>query len=112
MKHFEQLALDSTQDKPSLWLRYVDDTFIIWPHDAEKIWNFLTHLNSLRSAIQFTMEIESGGAIPFLDALVTRKGTALTTQVYRKPTHIQVDILILILITLHSKKRNYTQSSQ
>jgi hypothetical protein len=55
MEHFEQLALYSAQDKPSLWLRYVDDTFITWPHCAEKIWNFLTHLNSLRSAIQFTM---------------------------------------------------------
>jgi hypothetical protein len=73
MEHFEQLALDSAQDEQSLWLRYVDDTFIIWPHGAEKIGNFLTHLNSLRSAIQFTMETESGGAIPFLNVLVTKK---------------------------------------
>ncbi|PNF14821.1 hypothetical protein B7P43_G06341, partial [Cryptotermes secundus] len=35
MEHFEQLAIDSAQDKPSLWLRYVDDTFVIWPHGAE-----------------------------------------------------------------------------
>jgi predicted GIY-YIG superfamily endonuclease len=87
MEHFEQLALNSAQDKPSLWLRYVDDTFVIWPHGTERIQNFLTHLNSLRPTIQFTMEMESGGAIPFLDVLVIRKGTALTTQVYRKPTH-------------------------
>jgi hypothetical protein len=33
------------------------------------------------------MEIESEAAIPFLDVLVIRKGTALTTKVYRKPTH-------------------------
>jgi uncharacterized protein involved in propanediol utilization len=33
------------------------------------------------------MEIESEGAIPFLDVLVIKTGTALTTKVYRKPTH-------------------------
>jgi uncharacterized protein involved in propanediol utilization len=33
------------------------------------------------------MEIESEGRIPFLDVLVIKKGTALTTKVYRKPTH-------------------------
>jgi hypothetical protein len=29
MGHFEQLSLDSTQHKPSLWLRYVDDTCVV-----------------------------------------------------------------------------------
>jgi hypothetical protein len=86
MEHFE-LAVDSAQDKPSLRLRYVDDTFVIWPHGAEGIQNFLTHLNSLRPAIQFTMEVESEGTIPFLDVLVIKTGTALTTKVYRKTTH-------------------------
>jgi hypothetical protein len=31
------------------------------------------------------METESDGKIPFLDVLVIRKGSALTTKVYRKP---------------------------
>jgi hypothetical protein len=66
MEHFEQLALDSAQDKPSLWLRYVDDTFIVWPHGAEMIWNFLNHPNRLRPAIQFTMETDWGGGDPLL----------------------------------------------
>jgi hypothetical protein len=33
------------------------------------------------------METESGGAIPFLDVLIAKKGMALTTHVYRKPAH-------------------------
>jgi hypothetical protein len=33
------------------------------------------------------MEIESEGTIPFLDVLFKKSGTALTTKVYRKPTH-------------------------
>jgi hypothetical protein len=87
MEYFEKLALDSAQHKPSLWLRYVDDTFVVWPHDPEHLQNFLSHLNCLRPAIQFTMEIESDSAIPFLDVLVIRKETTLATKFYRKPTH-------------------------
>ncbi|KAJ4426021.1 hypothetical protein ANN_27648 [Periplaneta americana] len=32
MEYFEELALSTASHKPTLWLRYVDDTFIIWPH--------------------------------------------------------------------------------
>jgi hypothetical protein len=73
-KHFEELALDSAQYKPSLWFRYVDDTFVVWPHGSEQIQNFLNHLNSLRPSIQFTVEIESDSVIPFLDVLSSGKG--------------------------------------
>ena len=31
-EYFEEMAFGSTSQKPSLWLRYVDDTFIVWPH--------------------------------------------------------------------------------
>jgi hypothetical protein len=86
MEHFGKLALETEQHKPSLWFRYVDDTLVIWPHGADGLQNFLTHLNNLRSSIQFTMEIQSEGGIPFLDVLVIRKGTALSTKVYKK-TH-------------------------
>jgi hypothetical protein len=85
-QHFEKLALDSAQHKQLLWLYYVHDTFVIWPHDAEGLKNFLSHLSSLRLSIQFTMDIESDSPIPFLDVLVIRKETTLGTKVYRK-TH-------------------------
>jgi hypothetical protein len=87
MEHLERFALDSAQFKPSLWHRYVDDTFVVWPHGPERLQDFLSHLNSLRPSIQFTMEIESDSAIAFLDVLVNRKGTTLATKVYGKPTH-------------------------
>ena len=29
MEHFEEVALESTSLKPSIWLKYVDDTFIL-----------------------------------------------------------------------------------
>jgi hypothetical protein len=58
MEDFEKLARDSAQHKPSLWLRYLADTFVAWPYGPEQLQNFLRHLNSLRPSIQFTMEIE------------------------------------------------------
>jgi hypothetical protein len=57
--HFEEVALDSAQHKPSLWLQHVYDTFVVWPHGPERLQNFLSHLNNLRPSIQFTLEIES-----------------------------------------------------
>jgi hypothetical protein len=87
MENFEKLALDLAQHKPSLWLRYVDDTFVVWPHGPSRLQDFLSHLSSLRPSVQFTMEIESDSAIAFLDVLVIRKETTLATEVYRKPTH-------------------------
>jgi hypothetical protein len=59
MKHFETVALDSAQHKSSLWIQHVDDTFVVWPHGPEQLWNFLSHLNSLGPSFQFIMEIKS-----------------------------------------------------
>lgn len=65
MEHFELVALDSAPLRPKLWLRYVDDTFVIWPHNQTNLAHFLEHLNSIRESIQFTMEQESEGQIAF-----------------------------------------------
>ena len=46
MKYFEEMALGSTSQKPSMWLRYVDDTFILWPHQ-EDVQILLDHVNSI-----------------------------------------------------------------
>jgi hypothetical protein len=81
------MAMNSTVCKLSLWLRYVDDIFIMWKHSMEDLHNFLNHLNNLRTSIKFTMEMEVNGHLPFLDVLVTKKEGSLTTTVYRKPTH-------------------------
>ena len=87
MEAFEKRALESAVLRPRLWLRYVDDTFVLWPHSAEELDAFQDRLNSQHPAIQFTMEKESDGKIAFLDVLVERKGSKLSTGVYRKKTH-------------------------
>ena len=87
MEHFEEMALDTATKRPSTWLRYVDDTFVVWTGDRTELEEFLVHLNSLRNSIQFTMEVEENSSLPFLDVLVTKNGSGLKTSVYRKKTH-------------------------
>jgi retron-type reverse transcriptase len=58
MEEFEERALNQATLKPTCWYRYVDDTFVIWPHGEASLTNFLEHLNGLHKNIQFTMEKE------------------------------------------------------
>jgi hypothetical protein len=42
LEHFEKTSLESAQHKPSLWLQYNDDIFVVWPHGPERLRNFLS----------------------------------------------------------------------
>ena len=86
MEEFEVKAL-STAPHPHLWLRFVDDTFVI--QKAEHSQQVLQHINTQDPNMQFTVE-EPGHdrSLPFLDTKVTPGLTnTLITTVYRKPTH-------------------------
>ncbi|XP_022101529.1 uncharacterized protein LOC110985087 [Acanthaster planci] len=88
MESFEEEALQSCPPdcRPTLWKRYVDDTFVIAPQDQTS--RLLNHLNSLKPSIQFTIENEQDNSIAFLDTMVHREPDgSLTSTVYRKPTH-------------------------
>ena len=65
MEHFEQLALTTAPHPPSLWLRYVDDTYVrIHEYDVE---GFTRHINSIDDNIKFTIKPETNSKLPFLD---------------------------------------------
>ena len=86
MEDFEERAIASAIHKPTIWKRYVDDTFTIL--DRDQVDGFLQHLNNQQPTIRFTMETEKDNSIPFLDTSVIRDSNGfLTTSVYRKPTH-------------------------
>ena len=38
IESFEQETLELAKNKPRLWVRYVDDTFVIWQHGLDN-WN-------------------------------------------------------------------------
>ena len=86
MEEFEVKTLSSFPHPPSLWLRFVDDTFVI--NKAEHSQELLQHINNQDPHIQFTVEPTQQGSLPFLDTLITiQPDNTLSTTVYRKPTH-------------------------
>ncbi|GJQ73674.1 hypothetical protein Trydic_g14012 [Trypoxylus dichotomus] len=66
----EHEAIESSRMKPKCWYRYVDDIFVIWPHGPRTLEEFLQHINKQHVNVNFTMEIEEDGNLPFLDVLV------------------------------------------
>ena len=86
MEDVEQRALTSCTIQPPFWKRYVDDTLTALPQ--EQIQLFHDKLNSIEPTIQFTIETEVEGTLPFLDTMVTHHvDGSLTTSVFRKKTH-------------------------
>nr|XP_023022390.1 uncharacterized protein LOC111510687 [Leptinotarsa decemlineata] len=87
MEKFEKKAMDTFDFKTTFWLRYVDDTFVIWRHWRNRLNLFLDHINAQHPSIKFTIATEQEQLIDFLDVLVERRGMKLTHIVYRKLTY-------------------------
>ncbi|XP_075923264.1 uncharacterized protein LOC142924610 [Petromyzon marinus] len=88
MEKFETDAIQTATLRPTLWKRYVDDTFVIWPHGQPALDQFRDHINSIHPAIRFSMEVEKDGKLPFLDVLIKRRHDgSMSHSVYRKATH-------------------------
>lgn len=70
MEHFKHVALGGALLKPSCFLHYVDNTFLIWPHGTVTLDQFFQFLYNLHPNIRFTMEDENGSGLSFLDVFV------------------------------------------
>ena len=82
MEDVEQRALSSYPSPPPFWKRYVDDTLTALHRDQVQCFH------SIESTIQFTIEMESAGTLPFLDTRITHHSDgSLSTTVFRKSTH-------------------------
>ena len=87
MENIEKEALETAPHPPSLWNRFVDDTFVIL--EAQYKDELFHHINSLDENIKFTAEnTKADGSMPFLDTLVTPESDgSLSSTVHRRPTH-------------------------
>lgn len=97
--HYHYLANFYVEDRASLKsasppppLKYVDDTFVIWPHHGhDKLNEFLMFLKGIHKNIQFTMEVEGPERLPFLDlSMYWRSDENLGIKVYRNTTHTEL----------------------
>ena len=85
MCHFEESWLASNQSPPSVWFRYVDDTFSLFDSkDAAS--KFLHFLKSRHPNIKLTMELEENREIPFLDVCIKCDHNTFSTTVHHKKT--------------------------
>lgn len=88
--HFAQVAM---------WLRYIDDIFVIWKGTQAELDLFFTFLNEMDMDIKFTMT-SSLTEVQFLDTLVYRTEEGFKTDLYTKPT----DRNNLLLYSSHHPK--------
>ena len=81
MEKIENQAINTFVEPPTLWKRYVDDTFskLLKIH----IQNFLNHLNSLHPRIKFTTGTLQENKIAFLDTEVhVKEDGSLKFKIY------------------------------
>ena len=72
---------------PIFWVREVDDVYCLWQHGHDTIPIFLAYLNSINSRIQWTMEKEQEGRLPFVDLDLCKQSYRITAGIYRKKSH-------------------------
>lgn len=63
---------------------YVDDSLLALPKD--KVNEVLSILNEINHSLEFTVEVETEGKLPFLDVLVVNSEQNLIFDLYKKPT--------------------------
>ncbi len=71
--------------QPLLYLRYIDDIFIIWTHSEEELHNFVKHMNECTTFFTFTMDA-SRESVTFLDTRISIENNLLIADLYCKPT--------------------------
>uniref|UniRef100_A0A0A9WSN7 Putative COX1/OXI3 intron 1 protein n=1 Tax=Lygus hesperus TaxID=30085 RepID=A0A0A9WSN7_LYGHE len=89
MNHLEKIHIfngNSTSIKSvKFYVRYIDDTFLIFQGSQRQIDNFLKFLNTIDPDIKFTHEIERDGKLNFLDLTISLdKDNKAQFQIYRK----------------------------
>jgi len=85
MQQIEEAFLATSHLQPYLWIRYIDDIFMIWLHNQYELDKFIIDLNQFHHTIKFTHEC-STTTINFLDVTITHHEGTLHTRSYHKPT--------------------------
>ena len=85
MGSFEDEYVYTYHLQPTLYIRYIDDIFMLWQHGADELEIFHQYLNTRVPTIKFTKEFSSE-EVSFLDLKVRNIGNVLETDLYSKPT--------------------------
>jgi hypothetical protein len=90
-----------------LYTRYIHDILIVYNSTVTTYERLLQHINTIHSNIQLNPTQETNGNVSFLDSLITRKPTCLTTDIYCKATTTDTAINFLSNDPLEHKLAAY-----
>ena len=76
MAELGKIIFQTSEVKPFLWLRYLDEIFYIWTQGFQKLNKLFNCVNSLNPTVKFTMNY-STTEINFLGVTVTKIGNKL-----------------------------------
>ena len=95
MHDLESRLLAWVPVKPFIWLRYIDDIFMVWTKGEKKLLEFLKNINNFHDTIKFTFDW-SRDCINYLDVQVINKGGVIETDLYTKPISLLTSISTFI----------------
>ena len=85
-KYVEVQLIDTSPKKPTVWLRFIDDIFMIWGHGKQTLEEFDHLANNIHPTIKFSFN-NSEQEIPFLDTIIYRgNDNHILTRLHHKPT--------------------------
>jgi len=104
MGHLEKKILEEVDFEPLIYLRYIDDIFMIWTAGEHALLEFIEFCNTYHETIKFTAEYNSDKII-FLDTYVHIDPTSheAYTSLYTKPTDTHSYLRYDSAHTRHSK---------
>ena len=85
MDILERKLLSGARVKPYVWLRYIDDIFMVWTGSKEELNQFLNYINGAHRTIKFAWSV-SKEKINYLDVQVIDNKGKIETDLYTKPT--------------------------
>ena len=85
MKYVEIQLIETSPKKPTLWLRFMDDIFMIWGHGKQALEDFKHLSHDIHPTIKFAFN-NCETEIAFLDTIIYRgKDNQILTRLYHKP---------------------------
>ena len=85
MDRFETQALENWPLKPIIWLRFIDDIFMIWPHGNIELDHVIEYLKTIHEKIKFKSEV-APTVLMFWHHSKIDLGNTLHTTLYEKST--------------------------
>jgi hypothetical protein len=84
-KFEETYIIPKIRNSIMMYVRYIDDIFLIWKGSEEDLNKFLIEINEVHHSIKFDHEL-SRKSVNFLDCKVSLTGNRLSSAVFTKPT--------------------------